>query len=48
MYGEQHDDMHLQFDISANALEIRAVQSPNCVARCAVDCTCSCQEGKNN
>jgi hypothetical protein len=25
--------------ISANALKIRAAQSPNCIVRCAVDCT---------
>jgi hypothetical protein len=31
--------MHLQFDISANALEIRAVQSPKCIVWCAVNCT---------
>jgi hypothetical protein len=30
---------HLQFDISANALEIRALQSPMCIIRCAADCT---------
>jgi hypothetical protein len=30
--------IHLQFNISANALEIRALQSPKCV-RCAVACT---------
>jgi hypothetical protein len=31
--------MHLQFDISAYVLEIRAVQSPKCIVWCAVDCT---------
>jgi hypothetical protein len=30
---------HLQFDINANALEIRAVHSPNCIVWCDVDCT---------
>jgi hypothetical protein len=29
----------MKFDISVNALEIRAVQSPKCIAWCAVDCT---------
>jgi hypothetical protein len=28
---------HLQFNISANALEIRAVQSPKRIVWCAVD-----------
>jgi hypothetical protein len=31
--------IHLQFDISANALEIRAVQSPKCIVCYAVVCT---------
>jgi hypothetical protein len=31
--------IHMHFDISANALEIRVVQSPKCVDRRAVDCT---------
>jgi hypothetical protein len=31
--------LHLQFDISANALDIRVVQSPKCIVWCAVDCT---------
>jgi hypothetical protein len=31
--------IHLQFDINANALEIRAAQSPKCIIRCAVDFT---------
>jgi hypothetical protein len=31
--------IHLQFFISANALEIRAVQSPKCIVWCAEDCT---------
>jgi hypothetical protein len=29
----------LQFDIRANVLEIRALQSPKCIVRFAVDCT---------
>jgi hypothetical protein len=29
----------LQFRVSANGFEIRAVQSPKCVVSCAVDCT---------
>jgi hypothetical protein len=29
----------LQLDISANALEIRVVQSPKCIVWCVVDCT---------
>jgi hypothetical protein len=31
--------IHLQFDISANALDINAVLSPKCIVWCAVDCT---------
>jgi hypothetical protein len=31
--------IHLQFDISANAFEIRALQSLQCIVRCTVDCT---------
>jgi hypothetical protein len=31
--------MHLQFDLSAYALEIRTVQDPTCIDQCAVDCT---------
>jgi hypothetical protein len=31
--------IHLQFNISANALDIRSVQSPKCIVWCAVDCT---------
>jgi hypothetical protein len=31
--------IHLRFDISSNSLGIRAVQSPKCLAGCAVDCT---------
>jgi hypothetical protein len=34
-----YDQQHVQFDISANALEIRAVQSPKCIVWYAVDCT---------
>jgi hypothetical protein len=30
--------IHLQFGISATALQIRAVQSPKCIVWCAVDC----------
>jgi hypothetical protein len=33
--------IHLQFDISAIAFEIRAVESSKCVVWCAVDCTYS-------
>jgi hypothetical protein len=38
--------IHLQFDISATALEIRAVRSPKCIVWCAVDCT-KCTENRN-
>jgi hypothetical protein len=31
-----HYAIHLQFDISANALVIRAVHSPKCIVRWAV------------
>jgi hypothetical protein len=31
--------IHLQLDISSNALEIRAVQSLKCIVCCTVDCT---------
>jgi hypothetical protein len=31
--------MHFQLDVSANALEIKAVQSLKCIIWCAVDCT---------
>jgi hypothetical protein len=31
--------IHLQFDISTNALEIRAVQSQKCIEWSAVNCT---------
>jgi hypothetical protein len=31
--------IHLQFDISATAFEIRAVKSAKCIVWCAVDCT---------
>jgi hypothetical protein len=31
--------IHLQLDIKANPLEIRAVQSPTCIVWCPVDCT---------
>jgi hypothetical protein len=31
--------IHLQFDISNNAFEIRAVQSSKCIVWCANDCT---------
>jgi hypothetical protein len=34
-----HSAIYLQLDIIANALEIRAVQSPKCIVWCAVDCT---------
>jgi hypothetical protein len=38
--------IHFQFDISANALEIRVMkeirQSPNCIVWCAVDSTIFC------
>jgi hypothetical protein len=34
--------IHLQFDISANALEIRAAKSLKCIVWCAVDCTYEC------
>jgi hypothetical protein len=41
-------DMHLQFDISANAFEIRAIQSPKCVVCCVVDCTISLIQCNND
>jgi hypothetical protein len=31
--------IQLLFDMSANALEIKAVQILKCIVRCAVDCT---------
>jgi hypothetical protein len=31
--------LHLQFNVSAKALEIRAVQNPKCIVGCAVDRT---------
>jgi hypothetical protein len=31
--------IHLQFNIITNALEIRAIQSPNCIVRLVVECT---------
>jgi hypothetical protein len=31
--------IHMQFDISANTLEIRAKQGPKCIVWCGVDCT---------
>jgi hypothetical protein len=34
-----HQAIHWQFNISANALVIRATQSPKCIVRCAVECT---------
>jgi hypothetical protein len=34
-----HHAIHMQLDISANAIAIRAVQNPNCIVLCAVDCT---------
>jgi hypothetical protein len=36
-----HHARHLKFDISANALKIRQVQSPKCIVWCVVDCTIS-------
>jgi hypothetical protein len=29
----------LQFNVSANSLEIKAIQSTKCIVWCAVDCT---------
>jgi hypothetical protein len=31
--------IHVLFNISSNALQIRALQSPKCIVWCAVDCT---------
>jgi hypothetical protein len=33
-----HHAMHLQLDIRSNALEIRVVQSQNCIVWCAIAC----------
>jgi hypothetical protein len=38
-YGQQLVMLPFQFDISANALVLRAVQSPRCIVSCAVDST---------
>jgi hypothetical protein len=40
LYGQLHLTLiHLQFDISANVIGIRAAQSPKCIVWCVFDCT---------
>jgi hypothetical protein len=36
--------IHLQLDISANALEIRVLQCLKCIVWRAIDCTCAEQQ----
>jgi hypothetical protein len=39
VWSTAHHAIHLQFDISTNAFEIRAVQSLECMVWFAADCT---------